>query len=87
MPVLVTLLVGVVVGWLASVLMKTRGQVRILANVVLGIAGSFIGVAIGETLTVGPSALGGWVMAVAGAGLLIALLEAAGLLDRVVAAR
>jgi uncharacterized membrane protein YeaQ/YmgE (transglycosylase-associated protein family) len=87
MPVLVTLVVGVVVGWLASILMKTDGQMKILGAVVVGTAGSFIGVAIGEALTVGPSPLGSWVMAVVGAGLLVALLEALGLLDRVVSAR
>jgi uncharacterized membrane protein YeaQ/YmgE (transglycosylase-associated protein family) len=37
------LIVGGVVGWLASLIMKTDGQQGILLNVVVGIVGAFIG--------------------------------------------
>lgn len=37
------LIVGGVVGWLASLIMKTDAQQDILLNVVVGIVGAFIG--------------------------------------------
>ncbi len=37
------LIVGGIVGWLASLVMKTDGQQGILLNVVVGIVGAFIG--------------------------------------------
>ena len=38
---IVTLVIGGIVGWLASILMKTNAQMGILANVVVGVVGSF----------------------------------------------
>ena len=76
---IVTLVVGGVVGWLASIVMKTNAQMGIIANVVVGVVGSFLGGWIFGLL--GITALGGlgyWVMAVVGAILLIALLRAFG---------
>ena len=35
-----TLIVGGVVGWLAGIIMKTGGQMGILANIVVGIVGA-----------------------------------------------
>ena len=79
MDLLVTLIVGGVAGWLASVLMKTNAQMGILANVVVGIVGSFLGIGIASALGVhthsGPAS---WVVAVLGAALLIAVLRALG---------
>lgn len=43
MGILIWLIVGGVVGWLASLIMKTDGQQGILLNVVVGIVGAFIG--------------------------------------------
>ena len=37
------LVVGGIVGWLASLVMKTDGQQGILLNVVVGIVGAFLG--------------------------------------------
>jgi uncharacterized membrane protein YeaQ/YmgE (transglycosylase-associated protein family) len=76
---IVTLVVGGVVGWLASIVMKTNAQMGIIANVVVGVVGSFLGGWIFGLL--GITALGGlgyWVMAVVGAIVLIALLRAFG---------
>src|SRR4029450_12907268 len=50
---IVTLIIGGVVGWLASILMKTNAQMGILANVLIGIVGSFIGHAIANSLHLG----------------------------------
>lgn len=43
MNIIVWLVVGGVIGWLASVLMKTDSQQGLLMNVVVGIVGAFIG--------------------------------------------
>jgi uncharacterized membrane protein YeaQ/YmgE (transglycosylase-associated protein family) len=43
MGFLIWLIVGGVVGWLASLIMRTDGQQGILLNVIVGIVGAFIG--------------------------------------------
>lgn len=43
MSFLIWLIMGGVVGWLASLIMRTDGQQGILLNVVVGIVGAFIG--------------------------------------------
>jgi len=43
MGFLIWLIVGGIVGWLASLIMRTDGQQGILLNVVVGIVGAFIG--------------------------------------------
>jgi uncharacterized membrane protein YeaQ/YmgE (transglycosylase-associated protein family) len=88
MSLLVTLIIGGVVGWLASILMKTNAQMGILANVVVGIIGSFLGVAVAKTLNVAPHGqLGAWIVAVLGAALLIWILQALGVFNRFASAR
>jgi len=77
---LVTIVVGGIVGWLASMVMKTNAQMGLLANVVVGIIGSSLGFWLAGML--GLSASGppivGWVIAVIGAAVLIFLLKALG---------
>lgn len=41
--ILVWLVVGGVVGWLASLIMRTDAQQGVLLNIVVGIVGAFIG--------------------------------------------
>jgi uncharacterized membrane protein YeaQ/YmgE (transglycosylase-associated protein family) len=43
MGLILWLIVGGIVGWLASMIMKTDGQQGIILNVVVGIVGAFIG--------------------------------------------
>ncbi len=43
MNFLIWLIVGGIVGWLASLIMKTDAQQGILLNVVVGIIGAFLG--------------------------------------------
>jgi len=77
---IVTLVVGGVIGWLASMLMKTNQQMGILANVIVGIIGSSLGFWIAGVL--GLAAYGvvaQWAVAVVGAALLIYILKALGL--------
>ncbi|CAN5408477.1 GlsB/YeaQ/YmgE family stress response membrane protein [soil metagenome] len=42
MNIIIWLIVGGVVGWLASMVMRTDGQQGIILNIVVGIVGSFI---------------------------------------------
>ena len=74
---IISLIIGGVVGWIASILMKTNAQMGMLANVLVGIAGSALGFWLAGML--GISAGGGlirFVVAVAGAALLIFILRA-----------
>jgi uncharacterized membrane protein YeaQ/YmgE (transglycosylase-associated protein family) len=41
--IIIWLVVGGIVGWLASLVMRTDGQQGILLNIVVGIVGAFIG--------------------------------------------
>jgi uncharacterized membrane protein YeaQ/YmgE (transglycosylase-associated protein family) len=43
MGIIVWLIIGGVVGWLASIIMRTDGQQGILLNIVVGIVGAFVG--------------------------------------------
>lgn len=43
MSLLLTLVLAALVGWIASVIMKTNGQMGWIANIVVGIIGGFIG--------------------------------------------
>ena len=77
---IITLIIGGIVGWLASIVMKTNARMGCIANVVVGILGSMLGYWIAGLL--GITATGGLVrflIAVAGAALLIAILRALGL--------
>jgi uncharacterized membrane protein YeaQ/YmgE (transglycosylase-associated protein family) len=75
--ILMTLIVGGVVGWLASLVMKTNAQMGILANIVVGIVGSVLGGWLSGLLQIRVGGdVGGLVMNVVGAMALIALLKA-----------
>jgi uncharacterized membrane protein YeaQ/YmgE (transglycosylase-associated protein family) len=88
MDLLVTLIIGGVVGWLASALMKTNAQMGILADVIVGIVGSILGVFIANAMGIRhQGTLAAWVVAVLGAALLIAILRALGVFSRFSPAR
>jgi len=77
---IIALVVGGIIGWLASLLMKTNAQMGIIANVIVGIIGSSIGFWLAGVL--GLAAYGSiarWLVAVAGAVILIWILKAVGL--------
>jgi uncharacterized membrane protein YeaQ/YmgE (transglycosylase-associated protein family) len=75
MNIIVSLIVGGVVGWLASLVMKTNAQMGILANVLVGIVGSGVGFWLAGQLGIGGGAVVRWLVAIGGAVLLIALLK------------
>ena len=43
MGIILWLIVGGIIGWLASMVMRTDAQQGILLNIVVGIVGAFIG--------------------------------------------
>jgi uncharacterized membrane protein YeaQ/YmgE (transglycosylase-associated protein family) len=43
MNIIIWLIIGGVIGWLASLMMKTDGQQGIILNVVVGIVGAMLG--------------------------------------------
>ena len=43
MNLIIQLIVGGIIGWLASIVMKTNAQMGLIANVIVGIVGSVIG--------------------------------------------
>jgi len=74
---IMTLIVGGIVGWLASMVMKTNAQMGVIANIVVGIVGAVIGGwlfgAFGLTAY---GFLARLLMYVVGAAVLIAILKA-----------
>ncbi len=80
---IVTLIIGGAVGWLASILMRANSQMGIVANIIVGIAGSFLGVYVANGLGVrAQGAPAAWIVAVLGAALLIWILRALGVFSR-----
>ncbi|MGZ8998259.1 MAG: GlsB/YeaQ/YmgE family stress response membrane protein [Allosphingosinicella sp.] len=43
MGIIIWLIIGGIVGWLASIIMRTDAQQGILLNIVVGIVGAFLG--------------------------------------------
>jgi uncharacterized membrane protein YeaQ/YmgE (transglycosylase-associated protein family) len=80
---IVTLFVGGIAGWLASIIMKTNAQMGLIANVLVGVVGSVLGYWIAGMLGIAPA--GGilrFVIAIAGASLLIFVLGKLGVFRR-----
>jgi uncharacterized membrane protein YeaQ/YmgE (transglycosylase-associated protein family) len=77
---IITLVVGGIVGWLASIVMKTNAQMGLIANVVVGIIGSSLGFWLAGALGIGAAgSIAQWLVAVAGAAILIVILKALGI--------
>jgi uncharacterized membrane protein YeaQ/YmgE (transglycosylase-associated protein family) len=76
---IISLIIGGIVGWLASIVMKTNAQMGLIANVLVGVGGAILGNLIVEVLGIAPT--GGilrFVVAFAGAALLIFILQKVG---------
>lgn len=88
MDLITMLIMGGVVGWLASILMRSNKETGILANVPVGIVGSFVGNAVAQVLGVAhQGAVSRWIVALLGAAFLIALLRLLGVFSRLETAR
>lgn len=78
MDLILWLVIGGVIGWLASILMKTNAQMGIVANVIVGIVGAALGGWLAGVLGIAGGRVMSYVIAIAGAVILIALLRALG---------
>lgn len=50
MNIIVWIIFGALVGWIASIIMRTNAEQGALANIVVGIIGAFIGGAVSRAL-------------------------------------
>lgn len=83
MGLIMTLVIGGIVGWLASLLMKTDASMGLVANVVVGVVGSTLGYWVAGVL--GFAAVGGiarFLVALGGAVLLIFILGKLGIFGK-----
>lgn len=83
MGLILSLIIGGIVGWLASIFMKTNAQMGLVANVLVGIVGSALAFWAFGLLGLAPS--GGilrFVVAIIGAALLIFVLQKLGLFKK-----
>ena len=78
MDLIIWLVIGGVIGWLASILMKTNAQMGLIANVIVGIVGAAIGGWLAGVLGIGGGRVLSYVIAVLGAVILNAILRAIG---------
>ena len=83
MDLIITLIIGGIIGWLASILMKTNAQMGIVANVVVGIVGSMLGYWLAGLAGLAPAGgIARFIVAFAGAALLIFILGKLGVFRR-----
>ena len=80
MNLIIAIVVGGIIGWLASLIMKTSAQMGILANVIVGIIGSSLGYWLAGLLGIAAyGTIARWIVGVAGAAILIWILKAIGI--------
>ena len=80
---IISLIIGGIVGWLASIIMKTNAQMGLIANVLVGVVGSMLGFWIAGLIGIVPA--GGilrFVVSIAGAALLIFILGKLGIFKK-----
>jgi uncharacterized membrane protein YeaQ/YmgE (transglycosylase-associated protein family) len=82
MNLIISLVIGGVIGWLASLVMKTNAQMGIIANVIIGIVGGALGHWIAGLAGISGSGIGAWIISLIGAVLLIAILQKIGLFKK-----
>ena len=81
MNFIIWLIIGGLIGWVASIVMKTDGQQGLLLNIVVGIVGAFLGgwlisplVGVG-TINQDNFSIGGLVVSFLGAVILLAIVN------------
>ncbi|PKM04689.1 MAG: GlsB/YeaQ/YmgE family stress response membrane protein [Gammaproteobacteria bacterium HGW-Gammaproteobacteria-6] len=80
---IITIIIGGIIGWLASIVMKTNGQMGIIANILVGILGSAMGFWIAGELGISTAGdLARFLVALGGAILLIVILRLLGVFRR-----
>jgi uncharacterized membrane protein YeaQ/YmgE (transglycosylase-associated protein family) len=77
MGIIIWLVIGGIVGWLASLVMRTDAQQGILLNIVVGIVGAFVGGLIfsGGTINNAPLNITSFLVSLVGAVILLAIVN------------
>ncbi|MBX9400802.1 GlsB/YeaQ/YmgE family stress response membrane protein [Lysobacter sp. BMK333-48F3] len=80
--IIIWLVVGGVIGWIASMIMRTDGQQGIFLNIIVGIVGAFLGGWLGGVLGIGSGtinsgafSLSGLLLSLVGAVVLLAIVN------------
>lgn len=76
------LIIGGIVGWLASMVMKTNAQMGLVANVLVGVVGSLIGFWAAGLFGIAPGGIARFLVAIAGSALLIFILQKLGIFKK-----
>jgi uncharacterized membrane protein YeaQ/YmgE (transglycosylase-associated protein family) len=82
MSLIITLIIGGVVGWLASIAMKTNAQMGIIANVLVGVGGALLGGWVAGLLGIGGGGIVHFLVAFGGAVLLLFILTKLGVFKK-----
>lgn len=77
MGIILWLIIGGVIGWLASIVMRTDAQQGILLNIVVGIIGAFLGGLIisGGSINNAPLTIQSFLVSLLGAIVLLAIVN------------
>jgi len=77
MGIIIWLIIGGIVGWLASLIMRTDAQQGILLNIVVGIVGAFLGGLIFNrgNINEAPLSVTAFIVSLVGAVILLAIVN------------
>jgi uncharacterized membrane protein YeaQ/YmgE (transglycosylase-associated protein family) len=77
MSIILWLIIGGIVGWLASIVMRTNAQQGILLNIIVGIVGAFLAGLIfnGGTINQNPLDVSNFLISLLGAIVLLAIVN------------
>ncbi len=78
MTILVWIIFGGLVGWIASIIMKTNAQMGIISNIVVGIVGALLGGFLAQAMGIGDVTgfnVMSFIIALAGAVLLLGIVK------------
>lgn len=76
MNIIIWLILGGIIGWLASILMRTDAQQGIILNIIVGIVGAFIGgIIFNHDMNSGDFSLPALIEAFIGAVILLAIVN------------
>jgi uncharacterized membrane protein YeaQ/YmgE (transglycosylase-associated protein family) len=77
MGIILWLIVGGVIGWLASIIMRTDAQQGIFLNIVVGVVGAFVGGLImsGGSINSAPLTVQSFLVSLLGAVILLAIVN------------
>ena len=80
---LFSLIIGGIVGWVASIVMKTNAQMGLIANILVGVVGSALGYAVAGMLGItAGGGIAGFLIALIGAVVLIFILQKLGIFKK-----